>query len=62
MVSLCWLGNVEPALDDMLFEDIVLVLMARRGTSPAIVRNLLESVARSRVLKSAAAHTLDTRP
>jgi hypothetical protein len=48
MVALSWLGNIEPALDDMPSEDIVLALMARRGMSPEIVRNLLESVARSR--------------
>jgi hypothetical protein len=28
MVALCWLGNVEPALDEMLSEDIVLALLA----------------------------------
>jgi hypothetical protein len=48
MIALCWLRNVEPVLDDMLSEDIVQVLMARSGTSPELVRNLLESVARSR--------------
>ena len=32
MVALCWLGNVEPALDEMLSEDIVQALMARRRT------------------------------
>jgi hypothetical protein len=47
MAALCWLGNVEPALYDMLFNDIMLALMARRGTSPEIAGNLLESVARS---------------
>jgi len=57
MVALCWLGNVEPALDDMLAEDIVQALMARRGTSPETVRNLLESVARSRSVISTTAHT-----
>ena len=57
MIAQCWLRNVEPALDDMLSEDIVQALMARRDTSPETVRNLLESVARSRFLKSAPTHT-----
>jgi hypothetical protein len=57
MVALCWLGNVEPALDEMLSEDIVQALMARRRTSPETVRNLLESVARSRSPISAPTHT-----
>jgi hypothetical protein len=61
MAALCWLGNVEPALDAMLAEDIVLVLMTRRDTSPEIVPNLLESVARSRFVTSAPTHTLVTR-
>jgi hypothetical protein len=57
MAALCWLGNIEPALDDMLSEDIVLALMARRGTSPEIVRNLLEGIARSRPVVSTTGHT-----
>jgi hypothetical protein len=57
MAALCWLGNIEPALDDMLSEDIVLALMARRGTSPEIVRNLLEGIARSQSVVSTTGHT-----
>jgi hypothetical protein len=47
MVSMKWMKNVEPALDDMLSDPIVLLVIGTRN-SPEGVRLLLESVARSR--------------
>jgi hypothetical protein len=47
MASTKWLKNVEPTIDDMLSDPIVLLVIGTHG-SPESVRALLESVARSR--------------
>jgi hypothetical protein len=47
MVSMKWMKNVEPALDDILSDPIVLQVIGTRN-SPEGVRLLLENVARSR--------------
>ncbi len=43
-----WLKNVEPTIEDVLSDPIVLKTMASDGASPEIVRSLLESVSGSR--------------
>ncbi len=48
-----WLKNVEPTIEDVLSDPPILTIMASDGTSPEIVRNLLQSVARSRSAVSA---------
>jgi hypothetical protein len=52
-----WLKNVEPTIEDMLSDPIVLKAMASYGTSPKVVRSLLESVSRSRCAMSPPAST-----
>jgi len=47
MVSMKWLKNVEPTIDDMLSDPIILSMIATRS-SPEHVRVLLERVARAR--------------
>jgi hypothetical protein len=47
MASMKWMKNVEPAIDDILSDPIVLLVIGTRN-SPEGVRLLLESVARSR--------------
>jgi hypothetical protein len=43
-----WLKNVEPTIDDVLSDSIVLKAIASSGDSPEMVRSLLESVSRLR--------------
>jgi len=49
--------NAEPTIEDLLSDPIALKTMASYGTSPEMVRSLLESVSRSRRPMSAPAST-----
>jgi hypothetical protein len=42
-----WMKNVEPTIEDILSDPIVLTIIAKRS-SPERVRAILETVARSR--------------
>jgi hypothetical protein len=48
-----WLRNVEPTIDDVLSDAVVMQAMASYGTSPEKVRSLLEQVSRSQCAMSA---------
>jgi hypothetical protein len=52
-----WLHNVEPTVEEVLSDPIVLKTIASDGSSPERVRSLLESVSRSLRVAPASAST-----